>query len=109
MIITSVDGLISASFNNSPLNFYHSKKIFCVTSGFFGAALNGNFQESKKQAIEMAEDDVEGFGYFQYRHETEPRDPEMAWLTLAGNYIFAEVRCIPALQNMAHRRSDQQV
>lgn len=57
----------------------------------------------------MAEDDVEGFGYFQYSHETEPRDPKTAWLTLAGNYIFAEARRIPALQNMAHRRSDQQV
>lgn len=84
------------------------KKLLCDISGFFQAALNGNFQESKNQAIKMVEDDAEVFSYFQYWVYTgvikqRPREPtnEITSHTLAGIYIFAEARCIPALQNMA--------
>ena len=83
------------------------KKLLCDTSGFFRAALNGNFQESQNQAIEMPEDDAEVFCYFQYwaytgAIEQKPRNRlEIPWRILAGVYIFAEARCIPALQNAA--------
>lgn len=83
------------------------KKLLCDTSGFFRAALSGNFQESKDQAIEMVEDDPEVFCYFQYWAYTgvigrNPRERfEMAWQTIAGIYIFAEARCIFGLQNSA--------
>lgn len=84
------------------------KKLLCDTSGFFRAALNGKFQESENQAIEMAEDDAEVFCYFQYWAytgvlEQQPLYPadNIPWHILAGVYIFAEARCIPALQNTA--------
>lgn len=83
------------------------KKLLCDTSGFFRAALSGNFQESTNQAIEMVEDDPEVFCYFQYWAytgviEQKPHNRfEMSWRTIAGIYIFAEARCIPGLQNGA--------
>ena len=55
----------------------------------------------------MAEDRADVFSYFQYWAytgviEQKPSDPsEISWHTLAGIYIFAEARFIPALQNMA--------
>ena len=83
------------------------KKLLCDTSGFFQAALNGNFKESTSQTIEMAEDDADVFHCFQYWAytgviEQEPRNhSDISWHTLIDLYIFAEVRCIPALQNTA--------
>ena len=83
------------------------KRLLCETSSFFEAALNGNFKESKTQTIEMAEDDADVFHCFQYwaytgAIEQEPRDHSaISWHTLIDLYIFAEVRCIPALQNSA--------
>lgn len=96
---------IKVGLQKQPFNMH--KKLLCDTSGYFRAALNGNFQESKNQAIEMAEDSADVFCYFQYWAytgviEQKPRDStEISWHTLAGIYIFAEARCIPALQNMA--------
>ena len=79
------------------------KTLLCDTSSFFNAALNGKFRESRDQAIEMIEDDAEVFTHFQYWAYTgaiEPKGREqMSWRTLIGIYIFAEARCIPALQN----------
>lgn len=83
------------------------KQLLCDTSGFFEAALNGNFKESKSQTIEMAEDDADVFHRFQYWAytgviEQEPRNQsDISWHTLIDLYVFAEVRCIPALQNAA--------
>ena len=83
------------------------KQLLCDTSGFFEAALNGNFKESKSQTIEMAEDDADVFHRFQYWAytgviEREPRNPsDISWHTLIDLYVFAEARCIPALQNTA--------
>lgn len=85
------------------------KKLLCDISGFFRAALNGNLQESKKQAIALRwlRTDAEVFRYFRYWAytgdvEQKPRDPTVIpWHTLAGIDVFAEARCIPALQNVA--------
>ena len=87
--------------------FSMHKKLVCDTSGFFRAALCGNFQESETQAIEMPEDDPEVFCYFQYWAYTgviehKPRGHfETPWHTVFGVYIFGEARCIPRLQNSA--------
>ena len=78
------------------------KKLLCDTSEFFRAALNGGFQKSNDQAIEMVEDDPTVFRHFQYWAYTGLIEEEnILWHTLFGIYIFAEARCIPALQNSA--------
>lgn len=101
------DSIVLITVGHQNQLFYMHKKLLCDTSGFFRAALNGRFQESRNQAIEMPEDDVEVFRYFQYWAYTGVLDQkpldliEIPWHTLAGIYVFAEARCIPALQNVA--------
>lgn len=96
--------LLSRSKMSPRNNFFNMhKKLLCDISGFFRAALNGILQESKNQAIAMAEDDAEVFRYLRYWAytgdvEQKPRDPTVIpWHTLAGIDVFAEARCMAAL------------
>ncbi|KAM0799296.1 hypothetical protein BDR22DRAFT_856065 [Usnea florida] len=105
--LNAFDTIVQIKVGPQKRLFNMHKRLLCNTSAFFEAALNGNFKESKTQTIEMAEDDADVFHCFQYWAYTgvidrEPRDhSEISWRTLIDLYIFAEVRCIPALQNSA--------
>lgn len=91
------------------------KEILCNASTYFRAALNGGFKEAKEQKVEMPEDKVSIFKYFQHwlysgnilvRKEW-PSDGKIeeewykAWDILVEVYSFGETRGIPLLQNAA--------
>ncbi len=80
------------------------KGLLCSRSGYFKAALTGNFREAEDQVVTLDDEDPETFRRFNAWLYTdvlvEDADPgTRSWSSLFNIYIFAEKRIIPLLQN----------
>ena len=71
------------------------KELLCAASSYFSAAFKGNFKEADTQRIEILDEDVTVFKYFQVWlyskkvHTTEDLLNDVAWELLLNFYIFA--------------------
>lgn len=71
------------------------KELLCAVSCYFSAALKGNFKESDTQRIEILDEDVTVFKYFQVWlyskevHKIDDLSDDVAWELLLNFYIFA--------------------
>lgn len=82
------------------------KGLLCSRSGYFKAALTGNFREAEDQVVILDDEDPETFRMFNAWLYTdvlvEETDPlAIPWGLLFNVYVFAEKRIIPLLQNAA--------
>ena len=80
------------------------KGLLCSRSGYFKAALTGNFSEATDQVVTLDDEDPDTFRTFNAWLYTdvlvEDVDPEaIPWTLLFNIYVFAEKRIIPLLQN----------
>lgn len=87
-----------------PKRFAIHKGLLCSRSGYFKAALTGNFREAEDQLVTLDDEDPRMFRRFNAWLYTdvliEDGDTGAAsWSSLIDMYVFAEKRIIPHLQN----------
>lgn len=99
--------MVKIIVGSSKQEFNMHKGLLCNLAPYFDAALKGNFKEAEEQRIEMPEEDVKVFKYFQLWAYTDciiiesETEKDISSILLIKLYIFAEARCMPRLQNAA--------
>lgn len=100
----SLDSMVKITVGHSKQEFSLHKGLLCNIAPYFDAALNGSFTEGEEQRIDMPEEDVEVFKYFQLWAYTDciltesETEKDISSLLMIKLYIFAEARCMPRLQ-----------
>lgn len=90
------------------------KALLCFYSGYFAAALNGEFIEAKKKLIQLPTEDPATFrlvGHWIYTRRTLGLEggEETSWCDLIGLWVFADAHDMPLLQNEVINVFHQQV
>lgn len=83
--------------------FIIHKELLCDSSPYFAAALKGDFKEAKDNTVELLDDDVTVFKYFQiwlYSGKISSQD-DVSFRIIFQLYCFSDLRQIPDLQNAA--------
>ena len=100
-----LDAPVSIVVGSEERIFTMHSGLLCSVSGYFTAALKGNFKEAAEQRIAFPEDQPWVFERFQLwlysKHILDEGETTSSLNVdkLVALYAFAEARCIPMLQN----------
>ena len=103
----SFDTMVIVKVGPDKTVFRMHKRIICNVSPFFKVAFEGKFREAQDQILELPDENVDMFKYFQLWVYTDSiiakgeTVKDLTGLLLADLYIFGEMCGIPDLQNAA--------
>lgn len=101
---TLYDTIIYVNVGPTQERFGIHKSLLCHHSSYFKAALEGGFEESETQVINLKDEDPKVFwGFNEWLYSGTVAHQRYAtnekWSALLDLYVFAEKRIVPKLQN----------